>query len=334
MKLGFFEHEGWEDARFRGAFPDAEISVYPHAISEDLMPEKRDLEGIVIFTSSRITPKVLDMLPGLRYVATRSTGYDHIDVAECRKRGIAVSYVPGYGDNTVAEYAFGLLLSLTRKIYESADAIKETEAFNEARIRGEDLMGKTIGIIGTGRIGKMAIHMAKGFGMQVIAYDAKPDEAFAKEADLRYVGLEELLASADVISLHCPYMPATHHLLNRDNMKRIKKGAYLVNTARGGLIETDALVDALQDGTLAGAALDVIEEENETNDESHFLNSGKPTRAELEVILENHVLMKMPNVLITPHNAFNTKEAMERILAITIENITSYISGNPKNLVP
>lgn len=334
MKLGFFEREEWEESIIRGAFPDDELYFHNGGIAEDALPERTDFDAIAVFTNSRITSALLDKLPDLKYVVTRSTGYDHVDVAECRKREIAVAYVPGYGDNTVAEYAFGLLLNLTRKIYLSVDEVKESGSWNRARLRGVDLKGKTMGIVGTGRIGKEAVRMAKGFGMRVVAYDPKPDEAFAKEMEIAYMPLDDLLAASDAVSLHCPYCAETHHLLNAGNMKKMKRGAYLVNTARGGLVETDALVAALADGTLAGAALDVLEEEGETKDELHFLSHGHPKEEELKVVLENHALMKMPNVLITPHNAFNTEEALLRILHTTIENIRSYIAGNPKNLVP
>ena len=334
MKIGFFEIEGWEEASIKSAFPNEELSLSAEKIDEDALPEQNDFEVLSVFVNSRITPKTLGHFPNLKYLVTRSTGYDHIDREECRKRGIAVAYIPGYGDNTVAEYAFGLLLSLTRKIYQSIDQIKETGSFSLAGLRGTDLKGKTIGIIGTGRIGKEAARIAKGFGMNIFAYDPMPDLEFAKEIGASYASLDDLLGNSDVISLHCPYSEETHHLLNRESMGKIKRGAYLVNTARGGLVETDALVEALKNGALAGAALDVLEEEGETRDELHFLASGHPKQEELRVMLENNVLMKMPNVLITPHNAFDTQEAMERILHITIENIQSFMAGKPENLVP
>jgi D-lactate dehydrogenase len=240
--------------------------------------------------------------------------------------------VPGYGDATVAEYAFGLLLALTRKIYQAADQIKETGSFSLEGLRGMDLEGKTIGIIGTGRIGKHAIRIAQGFSMQVLAHDLFPDLGYAKEKGFSYVSLDELLKSSDVISLHAPLTEKTTHLINTENIGKIKKGAYLINTARGGLVDTDALTTALQHGILVGAALDVLEEEGETKDELLFAK-GHPKAEELRIILENHALMQMPNVLVTPHNAFNTREALERILKTTIENIKNFESGSPQNIV-
>lgn len=334
MRIAFFEVEGWEEPLARAAFPDAELSFSKNKIDDFALPETNDAEVISIFVNSRLTPTVLAQFPKLKFITTRSTGFDHIDLATCAQRGIGVAYVPGYGDNTVAEFAFGLILNLTRKMYRAIDQVKEMESFNLNELRGTDLKNKTIGIIGTGRIGREMIKIAKGFGMQVVAYDPFPNEAYAKEMDYQYLPLEELLKNADIISIHTPYTKETHHLLNRDNMKFIKKGAYLVNTARGGIVETDALVGALMDGTLAGVGVDVLEEEGPTKDEMQFFRNGNAHAEELRTMLENHMLMKMPNVLVTPHNAFNTQEAMERIFTTTVENIKGFIAGKTVNLVP
>lgn len=334
MKIAFFEIEGWEEPFARAEFRDAELSFSKNKIDELALPEMNDAEVISIFVNSRLTSPVLDRFPKLKFITTRSTGFDHIDLAECKKRGIQVAYVPGYGDNTVAEFAFGLILNLTRKMYRAIDQMKEMESFDLNDLRGMDLKNKTIGIVGTGRIGKEMIKIAKGFGMNVVAYDPFPNEAYAKEMNYRYFPLDELLKSADIISIHTPYTKETHHLLNRENIKLIKKGAYLINTARGGIVETDALVEALQNGTLAGAGMDVLEEEGETKDEMQFFKSGNAHAEELRTMLENHMLMKMPNVLITPHNAFNSQEALERIFKTTTENIKGFIDGKPVNLVP
>ena len=178
------------------------------------------------------------------------------------------------------------------------------------------------------------IRIAKGFGMNVLAQDPFPNAQAAQEMGFEYLKLEELLGRSDVISLHTPYNKDTHHLINKTNIALVKKGAYLVNTARGPIVETEALVAALKDGTLAGAGLDVLEEEGETKDEMKFLGAGSLQVQELRTMLQNHMLMKMPNVLITPHNAFNTAEAMERILGTTLENVRGFVAGTPKNLIP
>ena len=334
MKIGFFELEAWEERLIRQELHGEEVTLVTQKITQLCLPQTKDYELISVFVDSRIDKTVLDCFPNLKCIATRSTGYDHIDIAECKKRGIAVLYVPGYGDNTVAEFTFGLILNLTRKLYQSIDQIKETGSFSLTGLRGVDIKGKTIGIVGTGRIGREVVRIAKGFGMDILAYDPRPDDALAKETGFSYVTLDELFSRSDIISLHCPYNKDTHHLINKTNIGKIKKGAYLVNTARGPIVETEALVDALQKGILAGAGLDVLEEEGETKDELTILALGHPQQEELKTMLENHILMRMPNVLVSPHNAFNSKEALERILAMTLMNIKSYLSGKLQNIVP
>ncbi|MBI2278464.1 MAG: hydroxyacid dehydrogenase [Candidatus Brennerbacteria bacterium] len=333
-KVAFFEIEDWEEAQVRAALPDAELFFYRRKLDETTPPPRLDFDAAVIFIDSRITLKTLDGFANLRFIATRSTGYDHIDLAACRARNVAVSYVPGYGDHTVAEFAFGLILNLTRKIYCAIDQIKETGTFSLDGLRGADLKGKTIGIVGTGRIGREMVKIAKGFGMNVLAFDQYPNETFSSTQGFSYATFEYLLRHSDIVSLHCPLTPQTRHLVNSGNIKFFKRGAYLINTARGGLVETEALVRALQEGVLAGAGLDVIEEEGETKDELGFLTKEpRPNREDMKTMLENHILMRMPNALVTPHLAFNSQEALERILSTTIENLKGFISGRPVNLV-
>ena len=334
MTVGFFELEGWEEKIIKENLPSADIYPSKDKIDETSLPEKNDFEIISIFVNSHITEKVLSHFPNLKLITTRSTGFDHIDLEACKAKKIGVAYVPGYGNNTVAEFAFGLILNLTRKMYLAIDQIKETGSFSFKGLRGIDLKEKTIGIIGTGRIGKEAIKIAKGFGMKVIAYDPFPNEEAAKTMGFEYLNLENLLKNSDVITIHAPYSEKTHHLINKNNVSLIKKGAYLVNTARGGIVETEALIKALQNGILAGAGLDVLEEEGEIKDELTFLRETNPKKDELKTMLQNHILMKMPNVLITPHNAFNSQEALERILNTTIGNIKGFIENKSTNLVP
>lgn len=334
MKIAFFEIEGWEEKLIKKALPGHDITLFKEPLSSDRIPEKRGFDAISVFVDSRIDGEVLNYFSDLKFIATRSTGYDHIPVTICRDRGIGVAYVPGYGDNTVAEFAFGLILNLTRKIYQGIDQIKERESFSLEGLRGMDLKGKIIGVVGTGRIGREVIKIAKGFGMDVVASDMFPDEKAAKELGFRYLPFEELLGSADIVSLHCPLTEKTKHLINLKNIKLIKKGSYLVNTARGAIIETEALIRALQDDILAGAALDVLEEEGEIKDELKFLSKDRVREAELKVLLQDHVLMRMPNVLVTPHNAFNSNEALERILNTTLTNIRAFVESKPTNLVP
>lgn len=332
MKIGFFELEGWEEKSLREQFPSDEMFFSKDEIDINTLSLNNNFDAISIFIDSKIDENILSRLPNLKFIATRSTGYDHIDLNKCKEKGILVSFVPGYGSNTVAEFTFGLILNLTRKIYSSAERLKHREPFSLSEFRGIELRNRVLGVIGVGRIGKEVIKIAKAFGMKVIANSPRPDSALAQEVGFDYATLENLLSNSDIITIHCPYSSSTHHLINADNIKLIKKGAYLVNTARGGIIDTKSLVDALQEGILAGVGLDVLEEEKGIVDELEFLSKQETPEEQLKTILYDHALMKMPNVLITPHNAFNSKEALERILNITIENMRGFIDQKPINL--
>ena len=329
MKIVFLETKKWEEE-----YLQSRLQGFDLAFLEDQQAAK-DVEAEVLcnFIGFRVDSEVLTRFPKLRYVTTRSTGFDHIDTAACKAKNISVSNVPTYGENTVAEYTFALLLALSRKIYPSVKRIREEAHFSCDDLQGFDLMGKTFGVIGTGHIGTYAIKIASGFGMHVVAYDPYPKNELAKLYGFDYVNLEELLKMSDVVSLHVPYMPATHHILNMTNLQLVKPGAVLVNTARGGLVETAGLLQVLRSGRLAGAAMDVLEEEGFVKEEADLLFSGHPNLEQLKTVLADHELMQMPNVLITPHNAFNTKEALTRILDTTVGNIQGFAKGAPVNLI-
>lgn len=326
-KIAFFELEGWENKILQENFPKDELFLSKEKLEPLNIPLQKDFEAICVFVNSVLSKEVLSQFPNLKFITTRSTGFDHIDIAYCKEKGIKVAYVPTYGMNTVAEYAFGLILSLTRKIYQSIDQIKENGSFSLAGMRGIDIKGRTLGVVGTGRIGKESIKIAKGFGMNVIAFDPYPDTKAAMEMSFQYVSLEDLLKNSDVITMHAVYNAGSHHLINENNFQLIKKGAYLVNTARGALVQTDALIVALKKGILAGYAADVLEDEGEVKDELNYLGKERIKTDVVQNMLWDHILMRMPNVLITPHNAFNTEEALQRILNTTVDNIRGFESG-------
>jgi D-lactate dehydrogenase len=243
--------------------------------------------------------------------------------------------VPAYGSHTVAEFAFALLLSLSRKIFDATRQLKEEGSFSIFPLQGFDLNEKTIGVIGTGKIGKNAIKIAKGFNMNVLAYDLHPDMAFAAENNFIYKDFLSVLKESDVITLHAPYTKENHHLINKENISLMKKGVYLINTARGELVDTDALVWGLQEGIIGAAGLDVMEGERELKEEMEILASSEKAERvnDYRTLLEDRVLIEMPNVLITPHVAFYSKEAEEDIIKTTGENVQGFISGKPQNLV-
>lgn len=291
-------------------------------------------EVLSVFVNSRVDAVVLEGLPKLKLIATRSTGFNHIDLAACKQRGIVVCNVPSYGERTVAEYTFALLLMLSRRLRPALRRIHEEGKFyTDASLQGFDLAEKTLGVIGTGRIGCHVIQIANGFGMHIVAYDPFPKSDLEATCNMKYLPLEQLLAVSDIITIHAPYMPTTHHLLQSENMKNIKRGALLINTARGAIVETRALVGALRSGVLAGAALDVLEEEGYVGEEWKLLGMKTERTQLLEAVLADHQLMTFPNVIITPHNAFNTVEALERILEVSTQNIEAFKNGSTQNVV-
>jgi len=342
MKIGFFELEQWEKdyiiekvhaLSLSNGADLGEVEMIDDILSAEHLSEQTDFEIISVFVNSVIDARVLDHLPKLKLIVTRSTGFDHIDLDLCKSRGVAVANVPSYGEETVAEYTFALLLNLSRKVYLSFDRIRETCSFALDGLRGFDLNGKTLGVVGTGRIGRNVIEIATGFNMKVVAYDPKPNTEYATKMNYRYLPLDEVLATADIITLHVPYMESNHHLIDASAFAKMKKGVYFVNTARGALVDTMALVEALRSGQVAGAGLDVLEEECVIKDELNVLSAGKLDGHDLKAVLADHLLIDMFNVIVTPHNAFNTWEALRRILDTSVEDIKGYISGAPTNLV-
>lgn len=330
-----FTYEPWEKDIYLSSLKDHQVVFFDGILSPETIPqEAAQAEAISVFVDSVVTKEVIDAMPALRLIATRSTGFDHIAIDAAKERGITVSSVPAYGANTVAEHAFGLLLALSKRIFDGYEQLRENGSYDPRALRGFDLNGKTLGVIGTGRIGQHAIKIGNGFGMKVIGYDAFPNKALESVYGFTYAeSLDELLAASDVISIHVPYLKETHHMIHAGNIGTIKKGAVLINTSRGAVVETEALFTALTDGHLRGAGLDVVEEEGFIKDEMHLLSEGALDTHNLKVALINHKLIDMPNVIMTPHSAFNTQEALERILQTTIENITSYFKGNPQNNV-
>ena len=243
MKIAFYEISEKDTEYIKEKVTGHELSFFPGKFSDENLPDPAT-EILSMFTGSPVTPKVVEHLSNLKLVATRTTGFDHVDLEACAAKNIPVSNVPAYGQNTVAELAFALILTLSRKLYPALKRVKEQGSFSFEGFQGFDLQGKTLGVIGTGHIGAYVIKIAKGFGMEVVAYDPFPNEKLATEYNFKYLSLDELLATADITTLHVPYMPETHHILNREKLMAMKKGSYLINTSRGGLVETEGLVES------------------------------------------------------------------------------------------
>ncbi len=333
MKIGFFDAKAEEKNYFSAKLIGHELFFTPDSLKKGNAVTAKDFDILAVFIGSLLDRETLGELPNLKFLVTRTTGYDHIDVKAAGEKNIPVGFVPSYGDHTVAEFTFGLLLDLTRKIRQCSKRTQEEGEFTTDGLQGVELYGKTMGVVGTGRIGSNVARIAKVLDMKVIAYDVFPNKELAEKIGFDYVTLEGLLANSDVISLHVPYLPSTHHLINKENIGLIKKGAILLNTARGGVVETEALVAALKRGILSGAGLDVLEEESATKNEGDLMLYNRLSDAEMKIVLQNHLLMEMDNVIITPHNAFNTKEAVKRIMETTAENILAFAAGKPINLV-
>jgi D-lactate dehydrogenase len=333
MKVVIFEAAEWERDGCLRLEPAHQVRCTPQRLTVALASEYADAEVVTIFIESDLSEPVLAALPNLKLIATRSTGYDHIDLEACRQRGVAVCNVPAYGDPTVAEHAFALLLAVTRRIVEAADRTRAGDYTTEG-LRGLDLAGRTIGVVGAGRIGRRVIQIAQGFGMTAVAADATPDLDAAQRLRFEYVSLSELLRRADVVSLHVPGGAETHDMISDREFAQMKPGAVLINTARGGVVNAAALLRALNDGRLLGAGLDVLAEEPLLREEAEIFRPGaslSPDR--LRALVAENALIRLRNVVVTPHIAYDTQEALRRILATTLDNIEAFASGAPTNLV-
>ncbi len=258
----------------------------------------------------KVTAEVFDSLPKLKFVITRSAGFDHIDIEEAKRRGIFVCFVPDYGAHMIAEHAFGLILAVARNIVRGNDQYKGEQLFSSDGMEGVELRGKTIGVIGTGRIGLHCVQIANGFGMNVIANDVYENKDAENEFGFEYVSLDTLIKNSDFISIHLALNKSTQHIIDSNRLAKMKKDVILVNTARGGVVDTKALIESMRLGHVAGAGLDVLEDERDVFHDFEDLN-----------------------VIVTPHLGWYTDGAVDRILKITLDNISGYMNGNLVNLV-
>ncbi len=287
------------------------------------------IEVLCVFVRTRVDESVLRLLPRLRLVATRSAGFDHIDLQACRRRGIAVCHVPDYGSASVAEHAFALLLGVTRHLTQAHERARQG-SFAYRGLTGFELDGKTLGIVGLGRIGRHVARIALGFGMDVLAHDPSLDAMAEPIAGIRLVTWEQILQSSDVLSLHVPATQATHHLLDGQAFARMKPGMVVINTARGALIDEAALLHALEEGAVAAAGLDVLEQEGALSPEVPTGCGGLGCDTGWTA---SSPLLIHPRVLVTPHVGFNTSEAIARILDETVSNIAAWHAGRLRNRV-
>jgi D-lactate dehydrogenase len=344
MKIYFVEVESSERQFFESELSDHEL----HFVSS-LEKVEADAEIVSTFIYSRIDGRFLDRHAAVRLIATRSTTHDHLELESCAKRNVTMCIVPSYGDHVVAEHTFALLLAVARRLRE-AITLSDKSRFSYEALRGFELRSKTFGIIGTGRIGLRTVPIARSFGMNVIAYDVRPKVELAQELDFGYVSFEELLAGSDIISLHANLNPSSYHILNAEAFAKCRPGVVIINTARGKLIDTNALIEALKQGVVGAAGLDVLGEESVMRRRAERIISDQiiekvrelvepprvgatdPRRAkEIEKLMRLGSLLLRPEVVCTPHTAFNCVEAIERINRVTVENIEAFVAGAPIN---
>jgi len=321
MKTAVFSARRYDKAMLASANRAAghELVFFEDRLSSATAPLAAGCEAVCVFVNDTVDAQVLAILAAqdTRLVATRSTGYNHIDTAAAAQYGIAVVRVTDYSPHSVAEFAVGLLLAVNRKIARASARTRDGN-FDLEGLMGFDLHGKTVGVIGTGKIGVIFARIMTGFGCAVLGHDPYPNPAF-EALGARYVAVEELLSSSDVVSLHCPLTEQTRRIVNAATLARAKRGSILVNTSRGGLVDTEAAIGALKTGQLGGLAIDVYEQEANL-----FFQDLSSTIICDDVIQR---LVSFPNVIVTGHQAFFTVEAIGQIMQTTIASLTAFERG-------
>ena len=319
MKLAFFDTKSYDIPGFdRYAIPAGiEIKYFEPNLDEDTVSLAAGFDAVCVFVNDTVNANVVEKLYqlGVKAVLLRCAGFNNVDIKACQGK-LRVFRVPAYSPHAVAEHAMALLLTINRRTHKAYIRTREFN-FSLQGLAGFDLYGKTVGIIGTGKIGRVFADICKGFGMNILAYDKFP----AENSGLHYVDLPELFEKSDIISLHCPLTEETRHIINADSIAKMKKGVTIINTSRGGLINTEDLINGIKEKKVGAACLDVYEEEGDLFYEDfsgHIVQDDKLVR-----------LIAMPNVIVTSHQAFLTNEALDNIAATTVNNMTRFFSGDP-----
>lgn len=323
MKIAVFSAERY-DREFLNAANAAqghELTYFQDLLDLDTAALAAGHEAVCIFVNDHADAAVLELLRrgGTGLVALRCTGFNNVDLAAAQQLGIKVVRVVDYSPYSVAEHAVALLLAINRKIHRAYQRTRDSN-FALDGLMGFDLHGKTVAVIGTGKIGRVFARIMLGFGCEVIGYDIHPSAEF-EALGARYATVDEIGATSDIISLHCPLTPESHHLVNAGTLARLKPGALLINTSRGGLVDTDAAVEALKSGRLGGLGLDVYEQETDL----FFRDLSSSVIA--DDVLQR--LVSFPNVIVTGHQAFFTREAITTISETTLRSVTEYAAGQP-----
>ena len=316
-KVAFFDTKPYDRTWFDALGKNYEITYFEEKLNHHTAKFTDGFDAVCAFVNDRVNALAIERLynNGVQLIAMRCAGYSNVDVKAAFQKLHNVR-VPAYWPHAVAEHTMGLLLTLNRRLHKAYNRTREFN-FSIVGLTGTDLYGKTVGVIGTGKIGRTFIDICRGFGMRVLAYDKFP----AKDSGLDYVELDTLLRESDVISLHCPLTPDTRHILNRDAFSKMRKGVFILNTSRGALIDSEALLDALNSRTVGGAGLDVYEEEANL-----FYEDRSDTIIHDDTLA---LLVSRPNVILTAHQAFLTEEALHNIAEETIKNLDAFFSGAP-----
>lgn len=323
MKIAFFDTKIYDKPFFEQfKKSDMKIKYYETKLNEDTCSLAKGYDVVCVFVNDDINKNVIDKLIeyNVKMIALRCAGYNNVDIKYCKDK-ILVARVPAYSPYAVAEHAIAMLLTQVRNIHK---AYIRTKSFNFSLsgLEGMDLFGKTIGVIGTGKIGKIFIDICKGFGMRILAYDKYPSNL----SNAEYVDLDRLFCESDIISLHCPLTEETYHLIDKNSISKMKDGVIIVNTSRGALIESKALLDGIKTKKVGGACLDVYEEESEV-----FFEDNSNLIIDDDTLA---LLTTMPNVIVTSHQAFLTKEALSNIALTTVNNIVEFFNnGSCENKV-
>ncbi len=321
MKIAFFDTKEYDKELFEKYNKEYgyEFKFFETKLNHETAPLANGYDAVCVFVNDEVNKETIDCLVqnNVKLIALRCAGYNNVDIKYANEK-ICVVRVPEYSPYAVAEHAVALLLGLNRKLYKAYQRTKKYN-FSLNGLLGFDINGKTVGVIGTGKIGKIFIKIMKGFGANVLAYDVYPDYDYAKQMQYDYVELDRLYKESDIISLHCPLTEATEHIINKDSIALMKNGVYIINTSRGKLIKTKDLIDALEKGEIGGLGLDVYEEEK-----NFFLNDMSNSYIRDQDL---STLLTMPNVFITSHQAFFTSEALNKIALDTLQNIKEVFEG-------
>ncbi len=314
-------------AKFEQALAPELLSTNSGTIDIHKIPSKQRVHTLCITVRSKVGKAEMDALPNLKLVATGSVGIDHVDFAETRRRGITVCNVPEYG-SAVAEFNIALMLMLSRRLHLAYLQTSQRD-FSLNGLLGRNLEGRVLGVVGTGNIGMNVARLANALGMTVIAVDPNP----RPHDFLHFVKMPELLAASDIIAICCPLTKETTHLIGPEEFEKMKRGVIIVNTSRGAVLDTHALVWALDEGIVEGAALDVLEGEVLLPPKALMSTlAGEPTFDQAQTIAEDLTLMRHPKVIVTPHMAYYTQDSLDRIRQVTVENVKSFLAGDPQNV--